>query len=230
MFRYPVKFDQYIQDVQKSIDYILKIVRAPKVDKIIAGDLINISPSSGTGDVTISVDMAGLHSGGLYAQTADSIPITGTTLPGNLIDGGVGTLSVPANGFQVGDSFIAYFSGDISCVNNETIHIHCYSDGQVLADTGIVTLNATTNKSWEMFINFTIRTIGPAGIASIATSGRFSYNKNSNNSPESVGFYSLNNTTFDTTVNNILQVTAQWGSANMLNTIYTRVFNLYRIY
>lgn len=230
MFRYPVKFDQYIQDVQKSIDYILKIVRTPKVDKIIAGDLINISPSSGTGNVTISVDRAALHSGGLYAQTADSIPITGTTLPGNLIDGGVGTLSVPANGFQVGDSFIAYFSGDISCVNNETIHIHCYSDGQALADTGIVTLNATTNKSWEMFINFTIRTIGPAGVASIATSGRFSYNKNSNNSPESIGFYSLNNTTFDTTVNNTLQVTAQWGSANILNTIYTRVFNLYRIY
>lgn len=230
MFRYPVKFDQYIQDVQKSIDYILKIVRTPKVDKIIAGDLINISPSSGTGDVTISIDRSGLHSGGLYAQIADSIPITGTTFPGSLIDGGVGTLSVPANGFQVGDSFIAYFSGNISCVNNETIHIHCYSDGQVLADTGIVTLNATTNKSWEMFINFTVRTIGPAGVASIATSGRFSYNKNSNNSPESIGFYSLNNTTFDTTVNNTLQVTAQWGSANILNTIYTRVFNLYRIY
>mgnify|MGYP006211179861 CR=1 FL=1 len=33
MFRYPVKFDQYLQDLQKSIDYILKIVRKPKVDK-----------------------------------------------------------------------------------------------------------------------------------------------------------------------------------------------------
>ena len=230
MFRYPVKFDQYLQDVQKSIDYILKIVRKPKVDKIIAGDLINISPASGTGDVTISVDRAELHSGGLYAQTADSIPITGTTLPGNLIDGGVGTLSVPANGFQVGDSFIAYFSGNISCVNNETVHIHCYSDGQILADTGLITLNATTNKSWEMFINFTIRTIGPAGVASIATSGRFSYNKNSNNTPESVGFYALNNTTFNTTVSNTLAVTTQWGSSNPLNSIYTRIFNLYRVY
>ena len=34
MFRYPVKFDQYLQDLQKSIDYILKIVRKPKVDKV----------------------------------------------------------------------------------------------------------------------------------------------------------------------------------------------------
>ncbi len=230
MFRYPVKFSQYVEDVQKSIDYILKRIRLPKVDKIIAGTYITVSPSSGTGDVTVGVDVSMLHAGGLYAQTAASIPITGTTVPGSLINGGVGTLSVPANGFQVGDSFIAYFSGTMSCVNNETIHIHCYSDGQVLADTGIITLNATTNKNWEMFVNFTIRAIGAAGVAQIATSGRFSYNKNSNNTPESVGFFALNNTTFDTTVANTLAVTAQWGSANVLNSIGTEIFNLYRIY
>jgi hypothetical protein len=118
----------------------------------------------------------------------------------------------------------------MSCVNNETIHIHCYSDGQVLADTGIITLNATTNKNWEMFINFTIRAIGAAGVAQIATSGRFSYNKNSNNTPESVGFLALNSTTFNTTVSNTIAVTAQWGSANVLNSIETEIFNLYRIY
>ena len=112
MFRYPVKFDQYLQDVQKSIDYILKIVRAPKVDKIIAGTLIDVSPASGTGDVTVSVDMAGLHSGGLYAQTAPAMIVTGTT-PQTLINGGVGTMTVPANGFQVGDSFVAYFAGKV---------------------------------------------------------------------------------------------------------------------
>jgi len=230
MFRYPVKFDQYLQDLQKSIDYILKIVRKPKVDKIIAGTYITVSPSSGTGDVTVSVNTSMLHSGGLFAQTAASTPITNTTVPGNLINGGVGTLSIPANGFQVGDSFIAYFSGKISCVNNETIHIHCYSDGQILADTGIVVLNASTNKNWEMFINFTIRAIGAAGVAQISTSGRFLYNKNSNNAPESVGFSALNNTTFNTTISNTLVVTSQWGSANVLNSIETEIFNLYRIY
>jgi len=230
MFRYPVKFDQYLQDLQKSIDYILKIVRKPKVDKIIAGTYIMVSPSSGTGDVTVSVNTSMLHSGGLFAQTAASTPITNTTVPGNLINGGVGTLSVPANGFQVGDSFIAYFSGKISCVNNETIHIHCYSDGQILADTGIVVLDASTNKNWEMFINFTIRAIGAAGVAQISTSGRFLYNKNSNNAPESVGFSALNNTTFNTTISNTIEVTSQWGSASTQNSIQTDMFNLYRIY
>lgn len=229
MFRYPVKFDQYIQDVQKSIDYILKIVRAPKVDKIIAGDLINISPSSGTGDVTISVDRAALHSGGLYAQTAPAMIVTGTA-PQTLINGGVGTMTVPVNGFQVGDSFVAYFAGKISCVNNAILEVHVLSDGNTLADTGPMTLFATTNKDWEMFVNFTVRSIGAAGAASIATSGRFSYNKDSGTQPESDGFFNLNNTTFDTTVSNTLNVTAQWDTGNPINQIQTEMFNLYRIY
>lgn len=229
MFRYPVKFDQYIQDVQKSIDYILKIVRTPKVDKIIAGDLINISPSSGTGDVTISVDRASLHSGGLYAQTAPAMIVTGTA-PQTLINGGVGTMTVPANGFQVGDSFVAYFAGKISCVNNAILEVHVLSDGNTLADTGPMTLFATTNKNWEMFVNFTVRTIGGAGVSAIATSGRFSYNKDSGTQPESIGFFNLNNTTFDTTVSNTLNVTAQWDTGNPINQIQTEMFNLYRIY
>jgi hypothetical protein len=229
MFRYPVKFDQYLQDLQKSIDYILKIVRKPKVDKIIAGTYITVSPASGTGDVTVSVNTALLHSGGLYAQTAPSTIVTGTT-PQTLINGGVGTMTVPANGFQVGDSFVAYFSGKISSVNNAVLEIHVVADGDTLADTGLMTLSATTNKDWEMFINFTVRTIGASGVASIATSGRFSYNKNSGSQPESIGFFNLNNTTFDTTVSNTLNVTAKWDTSSPTDKIQTEMFNLYRIY
>lgn len=227
MFRYPTKFPQYAEDIQKSIDYILKRIRLPKVDKIIAGTFISVSPSSGTGDVTVSVDTSMLHSGGLYSQTAPGIPVT---VSGSLIDGGVGSLSIPANAFQVGDSFVAYFSGEISCANNEQLEIHVLSGLANLGDTGIMTLPQTTAKNWEMYVNFTIRSIGAAGVASIATSGRFSFNKNSNNQPESVGFFSLNNTTFNTTVSNTLSVNAQWITANPLNSIVSEQFNLYRIY
>ena len=229
MFRYPVKFDQYLQDLQKSIDYILKIIRKPKVDKIIAGTYITVSPASGTGNVTVSVNTSLLHSGGLYAQTAPATVVTGTT-PQTLINGGVGSTTVPANGFQVGDSFVAYFSGKMSSVNNSVLEIHVVADGNTLADTGPMTMFASTNKDWEMFINFTVRTIGSTGVASIATSGRFLYNKDSASLPESEGFFNLNNTTFNTTVANTLNVTAQWDTANPNNQIQTEMFNLYRIY
>lgn len=197
----------------------------PIVNKIIAGANITISPISGTGNVTISTP----HTGGLYSQTAPSTPITGIT-PGSLIDGGVGSLTIPADGFQVGDSFIAYFSGQLSCANNETMEIHLRSNGSILADTAVMTLAATTNKNWELYVNFVVRNIGGPGVASIVTSGRFYYNKNSNNNPESLGFYNVNNTTFDTTVSNTLAVTGQWGSNNVLNTMVSNIFNLYRIY
>ena len=195
------------------------------VNKIIAGANISLSPPEGTGNVTINT----LHSGGLYSQTTPSTPITGIT-PGNLINSGEGTLTIPANGFQVGDAFIANFSGQISCVNNATMEIHLKSNGSILADTGIMTFAAATNKNWEMYVNFVIRSIGSGGIASIATSGRFSYNKNSNNSPESIGFFNLNNTTFDTLVSNTLAVTGEWNTNNVINTIHTDLFNLYRVY
>ncbi len=167
---------------------------------------------------------------GLYSQTDNSTPITNTTTPGSLINGGIGSLLIPANGFRVGDSFIAYFSGYLSSQNNATLEIHCNAGSATLADTGIMTLVTTTSKIWEMHINFTVRSIGATGVASIATSGRFFYSKNSNNTPESIGFYNLNNTTFDTTIANTLAVTAEWGAASPLDSISTEIFNLYKIY
>jgi hypothetical protein len=167
---------------------------------------------------------------GLYSQTDQSTPITNTITPTSLINGGVGSLTVPENAFQVGDSFVAKFSGEISSLNNATIEIHVSSNGVTLADSGIITLVSTNNKIWDMEIDFTVRDLGGAGVASIATAGRFNYNKNSNNLAESVGFFFKNDTTFDTTIANTLVVTAQWGSASTSNSIATELFNLYRVY
>lgn len=167
---------------------------------------------------------------GLYAQTANSIPITGTTVETTLIDGGVGSLVVPANGFTIGDSFLASFNGHITCVNNETLHIRVKSGTVILADSGIVTLPACTNKHWDLQIHFTIRATGIAGVASIVSAGGFTYSKNASNNFEGADFSDINNTTFDTTVSNTLNVTAQWGSNNAGNTIYTETFTLHRVY
>jgi len=172
-----------------------------------------------------------LQRDGLYSMTASSDPITNTTTPGNLIDGGVGYLTIPANGFAVGDAFIAYFSGTMSCLNNEDLRILISTAGGVtLADTGFINLPAITGHDWELHINFVVRQIGAAGTAAIKTTGRFFYNKDASNTPENIGFRALNNTTFDTTISNTLQITAQWGAADTGNTIQSDIFNLYRIY
>ena len=170
--------------------------------------------------------------GGLYTQTAQAVPVTNTTVESSIINGGVGSLTVPADYFQVGDTFHAFLSGSLSAVNNHTIqfHVHSNSASTILTDSGLITLSGTTAKDWEMDIHFVVREIGPAGIAKIYTSGKFLYNKDANNNPEKIAFSYLNNTTFNTRINNTLQVLAQWGTADPLDSISTDIFILNKLY
>ena len=167
---------------------------------------------------------------GLFAQTANSTPITGTTAETSLINGGVGTLSVAANGFQVGDSFVAKLFGHISCVGSATIHIRIKSGSVLLADTGVIALDVTTNKHYNIEVNFTIRSLGIASVGSIVSAGLFNYIKNSGLNFEGANFVFLNNTTFDTTILNTLDITAQWNTNNAGNNIYSGIFVLNKIY
>jgi hypothetical protein len=167
---------------------------------------------------------------GLFAQTSNSTSITNTTTETTLISSGVGTLSIPANSFQIGDSFHAKLIGHISCTGNATIRLRAKSGAIILADTGVLNLDASTNKHWEINIYFTIRQLGAPTIASIASGGLFSYTKNSGANFEGTNFSIVNNTTFDTTINNTLDVTAQWGSANVNDIIYSEIFILNKLY
>lgn len=167
---------------------------------------------------------------GLFSQIGDSIPITNTTNELSLIDGGVGSLSVPANAFKVGDSFSANFSGLLSSLNNSQLTINIKSGSTILATSGTQLLPASTNDVWLLYINFTVRQIGISNLASLITVGTFYDIKKSNGQQQSFSFEYLNNTTFDTTVPNTLDVTAQWGSASSSNSIYSNIFNLQKIF
>ncbi len=169
--------------------------------------------------------------GGLFAQTADGGPVTGTIVETTIIGPGVGTLSVPANAFQIGDSFTCALDGIMSCVGTATIHVHAKTlAGVILADTGIIALDAATIKPWLLTLYFTIRNIGGTGVASISSGGLFSYVKNSGTNFEGYVLSTVNNTTFDTTVNNTLVITVQWNTVNAGNSILSRNLTLQKIY
>jgi hypothetical protein len=167
---------------------------------------------------------------GLYSQTSNSIPVTATTTEESLIGLGIGTLSVPANYFNVGDSFRADFGGFMSSKNNDKIRIRIKSGSVILADSGLQTLPSITNNVWQLSINFTIRAIGLPNVASIVTLGVFHDVKTSNATQEGFAFNSINNTTFNTTILNNLDVTVQWSSNSALNNIYSDIFVLNKIY
>ena len=169
--------------------------------------------------------------GGLFAQTANSTIITNTTVESSLINGGVGTLTIPANGFSAGDSFRAIFGGIMNANNNQTIRIRARAGSILLLDSGLQNLGSSViNDIWSLNIDFTIRQIGTAGVASIVTLGSFHYTKTNNASVQGFGFNVVNNTTFNTTISNTLDVTVQWGSASTGNNIYSDIFILNKIY
>ena len=195
-----------------------------------AGAGVTAADSGGETVVTIPGAPATV-SYGLFAQTANSTLITNTTAESSLINGGVGTLTIPANGFQVGDSFRAVFGGVMNANNNQNITIRVKAGSIVLLDSGLQNLGSNViNDIWSLNIDFTIRAIGAAGVASIVTLGAFHYTKTNNASVQGFAFNTVNNTTFDTTISNVLNVTAQWGAASTGNNIYSDIFILNKIY
>jgi hypothetical protein len=98
-------------------------------------------------------------------------------------------------------------------------------------DSGAQNLGSSViNDVWSLNIDFTIRAIGAAGVASIVTLGAFHYTKTNNASVQGFAFNTVNSTTFDTTISNALNVTAQWATASSGNNIYSDIFILNKIY
>lgn len=162
---------------------------------------------------------------GLFNQTGSSTPITGSTSELNLLDGGVGTLSVPANGFTKGDAYHAILTGVCHFHNNDTIRIRIKtSAGVSLADTGDITLTGAINQRWKMEVYFTIREIGTTGVAEIVTAGTFMYTKDAADDFQGVNFSTENDTTFNTTIDNTLEITSQFSNAQ--NGIFSKIFTL----
>jgi hypothetical protein len=79
-------------------------------------------------------------------------------------------------------------------------------------------------------VDFTVRALGGPGVASIVTLGTFHYTKTSNGVTEGFAFNQINNTTFNTTIANTLNITVQWGAANVANSIYSDICILNKTY
>lgn len=167
---------------------------------------------------------------GLYAQTALGTNITNTITETSLVGTGVGSLTVPANFFTVGDSFLAKMCGLLSCANNETIHIRVKSNGVTIADAGVFSMKISTNKYFELTMDFTVTKIGAAGVAELFTNGQYSYNHNAAGEIAGNNFALISNTVFDTTVTNALTITAEWGAAKTANSIRSQNFVLTKTY
>jgi hypothetical protein len=174
-----------------------------------------------------TVSWANPYIGGLFAQTGNSTTVSATTTETSIVGAGVGTLTFPANGFQVGDSFHAKIGGVISAANAELLTVRLKNGASTLATLGPIDFTTTTSEFWELEIDFTIRSLGASAI--LQSNGQFTY-VDSGGSGTYLGSGFNTNTTIDTTSSNSLGITVQWGSTNASNAIMSDIFYLKKVY
>ena len=205
----------------------LPISQLPTASALTGAELFATVQGGVTKQVPLSSVVTSLSTNyGLFNQTGSSTPVTNTTSELTLLDGGVGTLEVPANGFKKGDAYKLIMTGHISSKNNDTLEIRIKAGSTLLADTGVITMPQTTNKDFNLDINFSIFNTGSAGNASIASGGKFIYSKDASNAFEGINFSIINSSSFDTTISNTLAITAQWSAADPLNKIFSEIVTL----
>jgi len=179
------------------------------------------------GTVAMLSDIGSLSIGN-YAQTANSATIN-TTGEQSIVGSGVGSLSIPADAFIVGDSFHAKIGGVLNATGGggrSELIVNIKTGATVLASTGVFDLDNANNQGWECELDFTIAAIGATG--SICTNGNFAYVKD--NDRKVSGYIFQDVQTIDTTVSNTLDITVEWNVLNAGDDIYSANFVLYKVY
>lgn len=195
-----------------------------------AGTAGQILVSQGTGGAPVWQNHDTYYNYGLYAQIAKSGIVTYATGEQSLIGTGVGILTVPPNGFKIGDSFTSKMCGPITSANNQGLRFRVRTNGIVLIDTGVINMPSTTSKIFDFILDFTITKLGINGIGEIFANGSFTYNKDASNAIEGINIGLINNTTFNTEITNTLTITAEWIGTNALNAIQSQNFTLTKIF
>ena len=196
------------------------------IKSITAGTGITVLNS--TNEVSIGLSPTPAYNYGIYAQTANG-PLITTQGAQSIIGTGVGGLNITANTFQIGDSFHAKLGGVLNATgggSRSEIELSIMAGAQTLATTGVFDLDNATNQGWELEIDFTIQTLGVNG--TIATNGNFAYTKDGGR--QVFGYIFQDVSTFDTTINNMLDITADFIVLNAGDDILGVNFILRKIF
>ena len=147
----------------------------------------------------------------LYVSTANAT-VANTTVATTVVGTGEGSLTVPLDSVAVGDCFQFRAGGIFSAGANPTLRLKLFFGSVFIGDTLAVVISNATNSHWVLEGTATVRSIGPTG--TISVEGGFTTSEN-----DHFGFTFLVPTIVDTTINNNIDITAQWGTASAGNTI-----------
>lgn len=162
-------------------------------------------------------------SGGYTMITNTSIANTVTET--TIIGAGLGSLTGLANTIPVGSTTRITANGAITINATPTLTFRIYGGATsttLLATFAITLSTLAAGSAWRLETCAVVKTIGAATTASVQLNSTFHVNDST--SVNTYGNQTLNNTTFDTTVNNVFNVTAQWSAAHASNILDTNQF------
>ena len=168
-----------------------------------------------------------LSASSLYVGLSNSAIYTGSGEQSLLPLTGQGSLSVPANGFKVGDSFCLVMAGEILLGDkDDDFTLKVYQNGIVLGDITVALEDTAAGVSfWEVEVDFTVRAIGATG--SVCTNLDFTFNKNI--TKDFKGSRHITITTLDTTTTSSLSVTGEMVGQNN-SSLVTNMMILHRVF
>lgn len=148
-----------------------------------------------------------------------------------IVGAGLGSLTTPANTIVLGQSSHSVASGSLGINLSPTLTFRLKggpTSSIVLATIPIPLSTITAGSGWKLTSDYTVKAIGPAGIAQIYINSVFVVYDTIN--PPTYALFTLNTTTFDTTVNNVITLTAQWSAASASNTLTCQQFTTNSVY
>jgi len=175
-------------------------------------------------------------SSGLFAETADSIPVSATTTPGSLVGTGVGEFKFPANSLQVGDTFHLKGAGLLKNTGsyNTGMTISLFtSESGILLDTGELPINyrSDIDRPWGLELDLTIRSTGISGTVQIVGEFNFAgYVPSIGPALSQARYIFHQNSPINTTSDNNLQLTGQWAGADYNVSIHSNLLYLNKVY
>lgn len=158
-----------------------------------------------------------------YGATASGT-VGNSVAEATLIGSGTGSLTVAANAFTAGKSMLVYAWGNMGDTGVPTLRLRAKIGGVTILDTTAFNASLVTGTTlWQVSSYITCRTTGAGGTG--IAQGVFSYFTTAS---VQTNQQMVNTTTFalNTTVTNVVDFTAQWGTADPLNTITATNFSL----
>jgi hypothetical protein len=151
--------------------------------------------------------------GGVWMQLTPGAEIHSTTTETSLLvsSTSLGTLVVGANTSSQ-SAFQLVLYGTFGAVLTHDLTIRVKMGPTTIATLFMQDLVGVSGEHFEIECDYSITDLTSPTLASITTNLEFSYS--ATGSASFVGDRIVNTTTFDSTVANVLSVTAQWGSAN----------------